>query len=134
MTLFLADGPDSNWIGFLLPLVVVTLSMAIPIIAIITEHFQKKDKTRLLEKAIEHGIDPEHLELEEPRKPHLPYRSGMIMVAVGVALGLSDQLGGIGISGIRFPLVAAGLIVGLIGVALLVNDRMNRDRLDPPER
>lgn len=31
------------------------------------------------------------------------------------------------------PLVIGGLIVGLIGVALLAHDFMSRDRFDPPK-
>jgi len=91
MTLFLADSNGNDLTTLLIPLVVVSLSMCIPIVAIITEHFQKKEKMRLMEKALEHGVNPEALKLEDPPKPRLPYRAGMVNVAVGVALVLGDR-------------------------------------------
>ena len=132
MTHFLAESSNHDLAGILIPLVVVSLSMSIPIVAIITEHFQKKEKMRLMEKAIEHGVDPEQLSLDEPKNPRLPYRGGMVMLAVGVGLLLTDRFVDFGFGGLHVPLMAGGLIVGLVGLALLINDYMNRDRFDQP--
>ena len=56
MTIYLAAID----IASLIPLIVITLSMAIPIVAIIVDFFQKKEKMKLVEKAIEqYRIDPE---------------------------------------------------------------------------
>ena len=56
MTPVLADF-DWTGSGLILPVIAITLSLGIPIAAIITEYFQKKKKMELVEKAIEHGVD-----------------------------------------------------------------------------
>ena len=63
MIAFLAQSDQSQFMGLLLPIIVITLSMGIPIVAIITEHLQKQQKMRLMEKAIKHGADPGALEV-----------------------------------------------------------------------
>lgn len=133
MTLFLAESGGTDLTTLLIPLVVVSLSMCIPIVAIITEHFQKKEKMRLMEKAIEHGVNPDELSFDDPPKPRMPYRAGMINLAVGVALLLGDRYVDFGFGSVHFPLMLGGFIVGLVGVALLINDYMNRHRFDNPQ-
>ena len=82
----------SDFSTMLIPLVVITLSLMIPIIAIITEHFQKKEKMRLMEKAIEHGANLENISLDDPscNKPPMPYRGGMVTLAVGAGIFIAS--------------------------------------------
>ena len=133
---------DGDLLSTLIPVIMVTLSMAIPIVAIITDRFQKRDRMRLIEKAIEHGANLEDLKLEDPDEcsgPRLPYRSGMINLAVGLALiighqVLQEHLIAANIQHLRLPLLLGGLIVSLVGLALLTNDWLNRDRFDKPAK
>ena len=120
MIAFLAQSDQSQFMGLLLPIIVITLSMGIPIVAIITEHLQKQQKMRLMEKAIEHGADPGALEVQEKSGPRLPYRSGMVCLAIGVALVAGDRFIDIGLVGFHLPLVVGGLITGAVGIALLM--------------
>ena len=126
MSLFLANTDVSTWI----PLVVVTMAMAIPIVGIITNFFQEKQKMRLKEKAIEHGFDPENLEAEPPPGPYMPYRTGMVLLAVGAGLFLVSRYANLDVAILDFGVLAGSFVVGLVGVAFLLNDWMNRDRFD----
>ncbi len=127
---FLAESNNYDLMSFLFPLIVVFMSLSIPIVAIITEHLQKKARMRLIEKAIEHGANLEDLKIEDsPKGPQLPYRSGMISLAVGIALILSNNFLNITFGGLKFPLLVGGLITSAIGLALLLNDWLNRDRI-----
>jgi hypothetical protein len=142
MDSFLAGIQIGSLSGILLPLTVVTLAMIIPIVAIIVDHFQKKNKLRVIEKAIEHGVDISSLKLgdECDSGPRLPYRAGMITLAVGVALVVVSRLvlptfgGSFGASGVFQVLtVIGGAICICVGVAMLINDWMNRDRFRQDE-
>ncbi len=132
MNAFLASSDFADLGKFLFPLIIVGMSMSIPIIAIITDHLQKKERMRLIEKAIEHGADLKNLDLEDaPARPRLPYRSGMILLAVGVALYFGDKFIDPRFGGFQFfPLAGVGLICGCIGIAQLLNDWLNRKRID----
>ena len=139
---FLAAAGDNNLSSILIPVIVVTLSMTIPIVAIIADRFQKRDRMRLIEKAIEHGANLADLNLEDPNespRPRLPYRAGMINLAVGLALIvghriLQSHLAAADLNHLSLPLLLGGLIVSFIGLAMLVNDWMNRDRLGSPTK
>jgi len=133
---FLGNSDPSSWASLFVPLVGAIMIFAIPISAIITDYFQKRDRARLLEKAIERGVPVESLKFEEESKPQrLPYRSGMVTVAVGlgiVILGLSvgnaiTRSGVASLIGGSY-LTGGGILVLLIGLALLINDWMNRKR------
>ncbi len=132
MTTFPAALEYNALTGLVLPVVVITLSMSIPIVAIVTEHLQKQARMRLIAKAIEHGADLEALNLddESKTKPRLPYRAGMIALAIGVGLLLSNHFMVLEFAGLHFPLLVAGLITSCIGVALLLNDWLNRGRIN----
>jgi hypothetical protein len=128
---FLASADE-----IIIPVMAISLSLFIPIVAIIVDYFQKRTKARIIEKAIEKGLPIESLALDEPRGSRMPYRSGMIMVAIGIGLiifgfamstglaraGEDDAFLGQPIFG------GGGAIVLLIGIALLINDRMNYKR------
>jgi len=129
---FLASSAEE----VLIPLAAISLGCSIPIIAIIVDYFQKRTKARIIEKAIEKGVPIENLALDEPRGARMPYRSGMVTAAVGLglvifgfALGGALQQGGENEYYIpRAVFGGAGGLVLLIGIALLVNDRMNYKR------
>ncbi len=120
--------------SFLFPLVIIAMSMSIPIVAIVTDHLQKKERMRLVEKAIEHGADLKELNLDPDgdcsRRPRLPYRSGMILIGVGIALLSANYFLDESFGDIHFPLLVGGLITSCIGIAQLLNDWFNRGRLE----
>ena len=127
---FLAQIDYHDLMSMLIPIIVVSLSMAIPIVAIITEHLQKKERMRLTAIAIEHGANLENLNFEsECAQPRLPYRGGMVTFAVGLALMAADRFVGFDIGEFHFPLLIGGLITGFVGLALLLNDFLNRKQL-----
>lgn len=110
-----------------IPILAVGLSLMIPIVAIITDYFRKRDKMRVIEKAIENGASLEGLKLdEEDKTPPMPYRSGMVCSATG--LGVAALGWFIGEPEATGPMAGVGAIVLFIGLALLLNDYMNRDR------
>ncbi len=139
MALF-ADINYSEFGRMAIPVIAVAMSMAIPIVAIIVERFQKRDRMRLIEKAIEHGANLDELQLEEPEtRPRLPYRNGMVCLATGAALVLGQKLAterfaSSGVEELGMFILLGGLIVGFVGLALLVNDHMNRDKFDTPTK
>jgi len=112
----------------LIPILAVGLSLMIPIVAIITDYFRKKDKLRVVEKAIEQGASLEGLDLNEKKEPHMPYRAGMVCSAAG--LGVAALGWFIGEQEAVGPFLGVGAIVLFIGIALLLNDYINRDKLN----
>lgn len=110
--------------NLLIPIVAIILGCGIPIVAIISDHLTKKAKMRVMEKAIENGIALEGLSLEEKKGPRMPYRGGM----VAVALGLGFIIAGVLFGNVHDPMLSAGAIVGLVGIALIINDKINYDR------
>ena len=76
-----------------------------------------------MEKAIEKGLPLEGLSLEDKKGPRMPYRSGMITLAVGIGLGIAAFFIG------EMKMLGIAAILCLIGIALIINDRMNYDRL-----
>jgi hypothetical protein len=115
-------------LGILIPLSAIVLSLSIPIIAIIVDYFNRKSKMKVIEKAIEKGVTLEGLSLEEKKEPRVPYRSGMITLAVGVGIGIFALFMGQIEDEALYPLLGIGSIPALIGIALLINDRINYDR------
>ena len=111
-----------------IPIVAIIFGLAIPIIAIIVDHLNKKSKMRVMEKAIEKGLSLEGLSLEDERRLRVPYRSGMIVLAAGLGLGIFAVLIGQIDDEAIYPLLGIASIPALIGIALLINDRINYDR------
>jgi hypothetical protein len=82
-----------------------------------------------MENAIENGISPEDLSLEGKKGPRVPYRSGMISLAVGLGIGIfSFVIGKIEMDAF-YPLLGIASIPVLVGIALIINDKINYDRL-----
>ena len=114
--------------AILIPIFAIVFSLSIPIIAIIVEYLNKKNKMKVFEKAIEKGVTLEGLSLEEDRKPRIPYRSGMVVVAAGLGMGIFGFLIGQTESEALYPILGLSAIPTLIGIALLINDKMNYSR------
>ena len=114
--------------GILIPIFAIVFSLSIPIIAIIVEHFNRRVKMKVIEKAIEKGVTLEGLSLEEEKKPRVPYRSGMIIVAAGLGIAVFAFFIGRIETEAFYPLIGIASIPFLIGLALIINDKMNYDR------
>ena len=112
----------------LIPVVALVFSLSIPIAAIIVEHFNRKSKMKVIEKAIEKGVTLEGLSLEDKKAPRMPYRGGMIALAVGIGMGVLGLLVGRQNPLAFGPILGAAAIPALVGIALIVNDRINYDR------
>jgi hypothetical protein len=112
----------------LVPVSAIILSLSIPIIAIIVDYFNRKSKMKVIEKAIEKGVTLEGLSLEEKKEPRLPYRTGMITLAVGLGIAILALFVGQIEEEAFYPLLGTGSIPALIGIALIINDRINYDR------
>jgi hypothetical protein len=112
-----------------IPITGIIFGCAIPIVAIIFEHFTKKSKMRVMEKAIENGISPEDMSLEDKKRPRVPYRSGMISLAVGLGIGIFSFVIGKIEMDVFHPLLGIASIPILVGIALIINDKINYDRL-----
>jgi hypothetical protein len=112
----------------LIPVVAIVLGCAIPIVAIIVDHFTKKSKMQVMEKAIEKGLPLEGLSLEEKKKPRGPYRSGMIALAVGIGIGIFAFFMRNIAQEAFYSMLGLASIPALIGIVLIINDRINYDR------
>jgi undecaprenyl pyrophosphate phosphatase UppP len=112
----------------LIPVVAIVFSMSIPIAAIIIDYFNRKSKMKVIEKAIEKGVTLEGLSLEDKKRPRMPYRAGMVVLAVGIGIGILGILIGQTDREALYPLLGAGSIPALVGIALIINDRINYNR------
>jgi hypothetical protein len=114
---------DEGTLAIFIPILAIGLGCTIPIVIIVAEYFVKKGKLRVMERAIEKGLSLEGLSLEGPKAPRVPYRSGMVFLAVGLGIGILTvsirQMAGLGVAAIP----------ALIGAVLIINDRINYDRL-----
>ncbi len=114
--------------GILIPILGIVFGCSIPIVAIIVEHFTKKNKMRVMEKAIEKGLPLDGLSLEEKKRPRGPYRGGMISLAVGIGIGIFAFLIGKIAQEAFYSMLGLASIPVLIGIALIINDKINYDR------
>ncbi len=112
----------------LVPIYAIAFSLSIPIVAIIFEHFNRKNKMKVIEKALEKGVILEGMSLEIDKKPRTPYRSGMITLAVGLGIGIFASFIGKIETDAFFSLLGIGSIPVLIGIALIINDKINYKR------
>ena len=113
-------------VALLIPISAIVLGLSIPIIGIITDYFNKKNKLRVIEKAIEKGLPLEGLSFEEKKKPRLPYRSGMICLALGLA-GIPGYFVGLTAEN-KVLSLGIGSLLALLVIALIINDKINYDR------
>jgi len=112
----------------LMPVVAIVLGCSIPIVAIIVDHFTKKSKMRVMEKAIEKGLPLDGLSLKEKKEPRGPYRSGMIVLAVGIGIGIFAFFMKNIAQEAFYSLLGLASIPALVGIVLIINDRINYDR------
>lgn len=112
----------------LVPIVAIVFSLSIPIIAIIVDYFKRKNKMKVIEKAIENGVALEGLSLEEMKGPRVPYRSGMITLAVGLGICIFAIFIGKTEGEALYPLLGIAAIPTLVGIALIINDKINYDK------
>jgi len=112
----------------LIPIVAIVFSLSIPIVAFIVDYFNRKNKMKVIEKAIEKGVTLEGLSLAEDKKPRVPYRSGMVALAVGIGVCIFAILIGKMETDALYPLLGLGSIPALIGIALIINDKINYKR------
>ena len=115
--------------ALLIPIIAVSLSLMIPIVAIIVDYFNKRNKAQVIQRAIENGVPIDNLQFEEPKR-RLPYRSGMVSLAVGIGLAIFGfAIGTYTEDAEAMPVfLGIGALIALIGLALLINDRMNYDK------
>ena len=121
--------PSGGTIGELSGLIVPVVAIIAPflfVVMILIIMFLKEYRTRKLQQEtirqfLDKGqpIPPELLHYTEPKKEKNDRRSGLILIAIGVAFYFffgGNDFGGPG-SGMRW----IGLVPGLIGVAMLLN-------------
>ena len=120
---------------YLIAALAIVAVFSIPITAIIMDSRNKRSRDRLIEKAIERGVDDRELRRlvgdgETETKRHRPYRAGLIMIAVGGALlavssnwlGAPDEWN----HGDEGTMRTGGTIVLFIGIALFLSDLLSR--------
>jgi hypothetical protein len=134
----------------IVPLAFFALVFGIPITAIVMESRNKRSRDRLLEKAIEAGMDPEQVQRSLPKEPtrgdrHRPYSRGLALIAIGAALLVVRQVGLVDaeteFAGISvypgaaeeagFGFLIGGLITLFLGISMLLSDFLNRGERRP---
>ena len=112
----------------LVPIYAIAFSLSIPIVAIIVGHLNRKSKIKVIEKALGKGITIEGLSFGEDKNPRAPYRSGMVAIAAGLGIGIFASFIGKVETDAFYPLLGIGSIPVLIGITLIINDKMNYAR------
>jgi len=128
---------------FIIPIVAILGGLSIPIIAIYFTHRKNQLQADLIEKALAQGLSVEEIadllsrqgfgEKDARRKHQLPFRKGLVLLAIGAAFFLAANPGAIdadyeatrmfGSAGNFVPLLLMAL-----GVANLITDVLNLDR------
>jgi hypothetical protein len=114
-------------------IVIVALAGAfsIPLVWFLVEARSRRDRARVVEKALESGRDPEEAVRALGKTPNLPrrrpYRRGLTLLAVGGTFLIANQTGllGHGHNGDGGP-AFVGLLLALLGVAFLLGDLFDR--------
>ena len=114
--------------SFIVPVVAIVYSLSIPIVAIIVYYFTRKDKMKVIEKAIEKGVALEGLSLSNDKKPRVPFRSGMVTSAVGLGTGIFAFFIGKTDADAFYPLLGIASVPAIIGIVLIINDKINYNR------
>ncbi len=111
---------------FVLVLVAVVLALCVPMVWLWAAYRTRRARLRIVEKLAESGAPPEvvleQLEREGRSESRGAPRRSLVLLAIGLAFLLNAWLQG-GREGL-FP----GLALALIGLALLLADRMDRAR------
>lgn len=114
-------------------IVIVALAGAfsIPLVWFLIEGRSRRDRARVVEKALESGRDPEEAVRALGKTPNLPrrrpYRRGLTLLAVGGTFPIANQTNmfGHGQNNEGGP-AFVGLLLALLGVAFLLGDPFDR--------
>jgi len=146
LSLVVSSAPSDFEAALLIPIVAIVGGLSIPILAIILDYRKKKLQAQIIETAIEQGLSVDEIhellaqhggeseeKKEECKGKRHPFRSGLVLLAVGAAFYLADNAHlfnePYGVFD-TFPLsgnFVAYLLMGL-GVANLVSDLLNLGR------
>ena len=138
----LAVAPSTDIEEVLIPIVAIVGGLTIPILALTFAHRKQQMQARIIERAIEQGLTVEEIdellsrqgfgeenEKKAKQSRAVPFRSGLVVFAIGVAFFLSENPDLVGAGGgwvDRGFLGGAGNFVGYIlmgiGGALVVSD------------
>jgi hypothetical protein len=114
-------------------IVIVALAGAfsIPLVWFLIEGRSRRDRARVVEKALESGRDPEEAVRALGKTPNLPrrrpYRRGLTLLAVGGAflIAYQTEMFGPGHHGDGGP-AFIGLLLVMLGLAFLLGDLFDR--------
>lgn len=125
----------------LVPIVLFVLVFSIPILAVISDGRNKRERIRAIQKALEAGVPLEQVQEalgnEDGKSPraHRPYQKGLITFAVGGALLLARWLlmgeaagteAGSQVHEHSSGLLIAGILCTFLGIAMVLGDFLNR--------
>ncbi len=105
-------------IGVFIPIVAIIMSIGLVIIIIVMEHRRKLQQYEIIQEAIEKGVEPPVF----PDKKKDPIRTGIILMAFGLGIGLA-----LGITSEEFRTAALGLILFIPGIGYLIYGLMRRN-------
>lgn len=105
-------------IGVFIPIVAIIMSIGLVIIIIAMEHKRKLQQNEIIREAIAKGVEPPVF----PEKKKDPIRTGIIMSAFGLGIGLA-----IGITSEELQNAALGLVLLLPGIGYLIYGFMRRN-------
>ncbi len=117
----------------ILPAIAIVGSMSIPILWFYFDSRNKASRDKVIGKALESGTPIDEVkemlsdrESERSAVRRMPYRKGLILMAIGFGLFISERM--------EFfhndagPMAGFGIIGMCLGFALLVSDIFNRNR------
>jgi hypothetical protein len=128
---------------FIIPIVAILGGLSIPVFVFYFAHRKNQLQADLIEKALEQGLSVEEIhellvrqgfgEREEKAKYHVPFRRGLVLLAIGVAFYLAANPEVIDADFQPFYLFGSiGSLVPLLlmalGVANLISDGLNFGR------
>jgi len=112
----------------IIPIVAIVGAFSIPITWFYFDSRNRRDRTKVVEKALETGTDPEVAlrALGKPSTPTIrrPFRRGLVLLAIGAALLLSYQLGYTDHGDHEGQVF--GIILSFLGLAFLIGDLLDR--------
>lgn len=141
-TLISAAAPNDDVADVLIPIVAIVGGLSIPILALTFAHRKQQLQARIIERAIEQGLTVEEIdellsrqgfneesEKKSKRSREVPFRSGLVVFAIGAAFFLAANPDLVGVHGEWSQALYLGgignfvayILMG-IGGALVVSD------------